>query len=116
LKRELIDEMLLCCQGLKLKNREEALQKALKFYKLLTINFPEGKIKRNVMLSSCIYISAGLLGERGITQANLARAFNISESILNKRYKELVTLLFPDAGKCCKTITSENKEQIKDDL
>jgi len=101
--------MLRRCEGLNLKNKEETLQKALKFYNLLTIDFPERKINRNAMLSSCIYISAGLLGERGITQANLARAFNISESTLNKRYKEAATLLFPDAGKCCKTITSENK-------
>ena len=94
-----MDEMIRRCEGLKLKNKEETLQKALMFYRLLTINFPERKINRNAMLSSCIYISAGLLGERGITQANLARAFNISESTLNKRYKEAVTLLFPDAGK-----------------
>jgi len=56
-----------------------------------------------------MYISAFLLGEH-VTQANLARAFNISESTLNRRYKEVLKTLFPDIGKCCKTFISESKE------
>jgi len=109
LKKESIDEMLRCCEGLKLKNREDTLRKALYFFRLLTINFPESKVKGNVIFSSCIYISALLLGERGVTQANVAKTFNIPESSINRNYKKFLGKLFPDAGKCCKTLTSEEQ-------
>jgi len=104
LTTDALDEMIRCSEALKLKNREEILQRAMHYYRLLKINFPEKKIKRNVILSSCIYISSFILGEH-VTQAELAKAFNISESTLNRRYKEILKPLFPDIGKCCKTLT-----------
>jgi len=66
---ELIDEMLRYIQDLGLRNREKVLQRAAGIYDFYTNNFPERKMKRSAMLSSCLYISAMLHGER-VTQAS----------------------------------------------
>ena len=53
MESELIDEMLHCSEGLKLKDKDKVLKKAMEICELFTTRFPERKIKRNVMLSSC---------------------------------------------------------------
>ena len=86
---ELIDEMLIHTRELKLKDKEEVIRKAAEICRIYMNKCPEREIKRTILLSSCLYISAMVHKER-VTQASLAKAFEISESTLNKRYKEIV--------------------------
>ena len=53
MESELRDEMLRYSEGLELKNKDRVLKKAVEICELFTTRFPERKIKRNVMLSSC---------------------------------------------------------------
>ena len=87
-----MDEMLLCSEGLELKNEKRVLQQAEEIHKFLTENFPERKMKRNAILGSCLYIAGILHGEQ-VSQSNLARSFGISGSTLNRGYKEIVNAI-----------------------
>ena len=81
--------MLSSTRELKLWDKEKVIHKAAEICRLYMNKHPERKIKRPVMLGSCLYISAMVHKER-VTQANLAQALKVSESTLNKRYKEIV--------------------------
>ena len=97
-----ISKLLQISKGISLKNDEKVLRKAQEIYEIISINNPERLKDKPLMMSSCLYMSAVLLGEK-VTQSDIAKLFNISISTFNKKYKDIAKLYFgPAVGECCK--------------
>lgn len=89
LKNESVEEIRSYLKKLDLQNRERVLQKAVATYNLIrdTTN-----IRKEVIQGSCLYASA-ILNKENVTQRQISKLFNVSESSLNKGYKKIIRIV-----------------------